>query len=58
MQWLLVTLIFGLSYASYVERVNISVATELMMLDLSLSKSDMSLAFNSHRLLSTIRFAD
>lgn len=47
MQWLLVTLILGLSYASYVERVNISVAAELMMPDLSINKSDMSLVFNS-----------
>jgi ACS family glucarate transporter-like MFS transporter len=40
-------MLFGLSCASYVERVNISVAAELMMPALSLSKSDMSLIFNS-----------
>lgn len=47
MQWLIVALLFGLSFASYVERVNISVAAELMMPALSLTKSDMSLVFNS-----------
>lgn len=40
-------MLFGLSCASYVERVNISVAAELMMPALSLSKMDMSLIFNS-----------
>jgi MFS transporter, ACS family, glucarate transporter len=40
-------MLFGLSCASYVERVNISVAAELMMPALSLSKSDMALIFNS-----------
>jgi MFS transporter, ACS family, glucarate transporter len=40
-------MLFGLSCASYVERVNISVAAELMMPALSLSKGDMSLIFNS-----------
>jgi MFS transporter, ACS family, glucarate transporter len=40
-------MLFGLSCASYVERVNISVAAELMMPALSLSKGDMALIFNS-----------
>jgi hypothetical protein len=44
---LIVALLFGLSLASYVERVNISVAAEIMMRALSLSKSDLSLVFNS-----------
>jgi MFS transporter, ACS family, glucarate transporter len=47
LQWLVVVMLFGLSCASYVERVNISVAAELMMPALSLSKSDMALIFNS-----------
>jgi ACS family glucarate transporter-like MFS transporter len=46
-RWLVVVMLFGLSCASYVERVNISVAAELMMPALSLSKSDMALIFNS-----------
>src|SRR3954453_10390135 len=46
-RWLVVVLLFGLSCASYVERVNISVAAELMMPALSLTKSDMALIFNS-----------
>jgi MFS transporter, ACS family, glucarate transporter len=40
-------MLFGLSCASYVERMNISVAAELMMPALSLSKGDMALIFNS-----------
>jgi ACS family glucarate transporter-like MFS transporter len=47
LRWFVVGMLFGLSCASYVERVNISVAAELMMPALSLSKSDMSLIFNS-----------
>jgi ACS family glucarate transporter-like MFS transporter len=47
LQWLVVVMLFGLSSASYVERVNISVAAELMMPALSLSKGDMALIFNS-----------
>jgi MFS transporter, ACS family, glucarate transporter len=47
LRWLVVAMLFGLSSASYVERVNISVAAELMMSALSLSKSDMALIFNS-----------
>ena len=39
-------MLFGLSFASYVERVNISIAAELMMPALALSKSDMALIFN------------
>ena len=42
----MVAMLFGLSFASYVERVNISVAAELMMPSLALSKSDMALIFN------------
>ena len=45
-RWVIVAMLFGLSFASYVERVNISVAAELMMPDLSLSKSQMALIFN------------
>jgi ACS family glucarate transporter-like MFS transporter len=45
-RWIIVGMLFGLSFASYVERVNISVAAELMMPSLALSKSDMSLIFN------------
>jgi ACS family glucarate transporter-like MFS transporter len=45
-RWFIVAMLFGLSFASYVERVNISVAAELMMPSLSLSKSDMALIFN------------
>ncbi len=44
---IILALLFGLSFASYVERVNISVAAELMMPALSLSKSEMALIFNS-----------
>ena len=44
---IVLALLFGLSFASYVERVNISVAAELMMPALSLTKSDMALIFNS-----------
>ncbi len=40
-------MLFGLSCASYVERMNISVAAELMMPALSLSKGEMALIFNS-----------
>ena len=43
----ILALLFGLSFASYVERVNISVAAEIMMPALSLTKSDMALIFNS-----------
>ena len=46
-RWIVVAMLFGLSFASYVERVNISVAAELMMPALSLSKSDMALIFNA-----------
>jgi ACS family glucarate transporter-like MFS transporter len=45
-RWVIVAMLFGLSFASYVERVNISVAAELMMPSLALSKSDMALVFN------------
>jgi MFS transporter, ACS family, glucarate transporter len=47
LRWLIVVMLFGLSCASYVERVNISVAAELMMPALSLTKRDMSVIFNS-----------
>ncbi len=39
-------MLFGLSFASYVERVNLSIASELMMPSLGLSKGDMGLIFN------------
>ncbi len=45
-RWIIVAMLFGLSFASYVERVNISVAAELMMPALALSKSDIALVFN------------
>lgn len=47
LRWFVVVMLFGLSCASYVERMNISVAAELMMPALSLSKGDMALIFNS-----------
>jgi ACS family glucarate transporter-like MFS transporter len=47
MRWVIVAMLFGLSFASYVERVNISIAAELMMPSLALSKSDMALVFNA-----------
>ncbi len=39
--------LFGLSFASYMERMNLSVAAELMMPALSLTKSDFAVIFNS-----------
>ncbi len=45
-RWIIVAMLFGLSFASYVERINISVAAELMMPALALTKSDMALIFN------------
>jgi ACS family glucarate transporter-like MFS transporter len=46
-RWITVAMLFGLSFTSYVERVNISIAAELMMPSLTLSKSDMALVFNA-----------
>ena len=46
LRWFIVAMLFGLSFASYAERVNLSVAAELMMPALRLSKSDMALVFN------------
>jgi ACS family glucarate transporter-like MFS transporter len=39
-------MLFGLSFASYVERVNLSVTAELMMPALALTKEDMAVIFN------------
>lgn len=47
LRWLVVFLLFGMTMASFVERSNISVAAELMMPALSLTKGDMALIFNS-----------
>jgi MFS transporter, ACS family, glucarate transporter len=46
-RWYVVAMLFGLSFASYMERVNLSVAAELMMPALSLTKSDLAIIFNS-----------
>jgi MFS transporter, ACS family, glucarate transporter len=47
LRWFVVATLFGLSFASYMERVNISIAAELMMPALSLTKSDLAIIFNS-----------
>ncbi len=47
MRWFVVATLFGLSFASYMERMNLSVAAELMMPALSLTKSDLAVIFNS-----------
>jgi MFS transporter, ACS family, glucarate transporter len=46
-RWFVVATLFGLSFASYMERMNLSVAAELMMPALSLTKSDLGTIFNS-----------
>src|ERR1700678_2152515 len=46
-RWFVVATLFGLSFASYMERMNLSVAAELMMPALSLTKSDLAVIFNS-----------
>jgi ACS family glucarate transporter-like MFS transporter len=46
-RWFVVATLFGLSFASYMERMNLSVAAELMMPALSLTKSDLGIIFNS-----------
>jgi ACS family glucarate transporter-like MFS transporter len=46
-RWFVVATLFGLSCASYMERMNLSVAAELMMPALSLTKSDLAVIFNS-----------
>jgi ACS family glucarate transporter-like MFS transporter len=42
-----VATLFALSFASYTERMNLSVAAELMMPALSLTKTDLAIIFNS-----------
>jgi ACS family glucarate transporter-like MFS transporter len=46
-RWFVVATLFGISFASYMERMNLSVAAELMMPALSLTKSDLAIVFNS-----------
>jgi MFS transporter, ACS family, glucarate transporter len=46
-RWFVVATLFGLSFACYMERVNLSVAAELMMPALSLTKGDLAIIFNS-----------
>jgi MFS transporter, ACS family, glucarate transporter len=46
-RWFVVATLFGLSFASYMERMNLSIAAELMMPALSLTKSDLAVVFNS-----------
>jgi MFS transporter, ACS family, glucarate transporter len=47
LRWFVVATLFALSFASYMERVNLSVAAELMMPALSLTKTDLAIIFNS-----------
>jgi ACS family glucarate transporter-like MFS transporter len=47
LRWFVVATLFGLSFASYMERMNLSVAAELMMPALSLTKGDLAVIFNS-----------
>jgi ACS family glucarate transporter-like MFS transporter len=47
LRWFVVATLFGLSFASYMERMNLSVSAELMMPALSLTKSDLAVIFNS-----------
>jgi ACS family glucarate transporter-like MFS transporter len=47
LRWFVVATLFGLSFASYMERMNLSVAAEVMMPALSLTKSDLAIIFNS-----------
>jgi MFS transporter, ACS family, glucarate transporter len=46
-RWFVVATLFALSFASYMERMNLSVAAELMMPALSLTKTDLAIIFNS-----------
>jgi MFS transporter, ACS family, glucarate transporter len=46
-RWFVVATLFGISFASYMERMNLSVAAELMMPALLLTKSDLAIVFNS-----------
>jgi len=46
-RWMILAMLFGFSFVSYVERVNISVAAELMMPALSLTKTEMGQIFTS-----------
>jgi MFS transporter, ACS family, glucarate transporter len=46
-RWLVAAMVGGFAFVSYVERMNISVAAELMMPDLSLSQTAMGHVFSS-----------
>ena len=46
-RWLILAMLLGFSFVSYVERVNISIAAELMMPGLSLSNTEMGQIFSS-----------
>ncbi|MBV9480921.1 MAG: MFS transporter, partial [Acidobacteria bacterium] len=47
MRSLILTMLFGFSFVSYLERVNISIAAELMMPALSMTKLQMGQIFSS-----------
>jgi MFS transporter, ACS family, glucarate transporter len=46
-RWIVAVLVMGFSFVSYMQRMNISLAAELMMPDLSLSKVQMGQVFSS-----------
>lgn len=46
-RWLIAALVGGFAFVSYVQRMNISVAAELMMPDLRMSKTEMGQIFSS-----------
>lgn len=46
-RYLILSMLFGFSFASYLERINISIASELMMPSLSLTKMQMGQIFSS-----------
>jgi ACS family glucarate transporter-like MFS transporter len=46
-RWWVAVMVGGFAFVSYIQRMNISVAAELMMPDLSLTKSQMGLIFGS-----------
>jgi MFS transporter, ACS family, glucarate transporter len=46
-RWVILAMILGFSFVSYLERVNISIAAELMMPGLSLTKTEMGQVFSS-----------
>jgi sugar phosphate permease len=46
-RWAVAVMVGGLAFVSYVERMNISIAAEQMMPDLSLSKIEMGHIFSS-----------